>query len=179
MATRNYLPNRVLPFDIEVAKDNIERHVPEKFRKYVKRFFTIFGLFSLLFGTGFIGLSVVNVGEGQVGYYQPSCSGCRAEIYETGMHIILPWHKGIFSLKDVSDRNVSIGTLKTNYPLNGTCMIKQHIINVTEFLKDLTSYETISVIRSQLDVPGPFQYNFTFSDDGSIFTNPFFKSTPS
>ena len=175
MATKNYLPNRVLPFDIEVAKDNIEKRVPEKYRKCVKRFFTIFGLFSLLFGTGFIGLSIVNVGDGQVGYYQPSCPGCRPEIYKPGTYIILPWHKGIFSLKDVSDRNVVIGTLGKNYPFNGTCMIQQHIVNVTEFLEEENLSDTISVIRLKLDIPAQFQYDFTFSDAGSIFTKPYFK----
>lgn len=186
MTTKHFLPTPVLSFDIEEMKDRIiptiERRAPSHARlpRCLRKFFPIIGIFTMMFGSAFLGFSVSIVDEGKIGYYSPSCIGCDAQIYSPGVYFALPWSKGSFNTINIADRNLTIGTI-SGMESNGTCIALQHIRNVTEYVSSLILFsnsetrltsELITVLKKVLSITS-FE-NFTYNAHGTTFTNPYF-----
>lgn len=182
MTTKHYLPSPVLSFDIEELKDHIiptiERNTPShvKIPRCARRFLPIFSIFALLFGSAFLGFSFIIVNEGNIGYYSSSKD---VQIFEPGTYFALPWSKGTFNIVDVTDRNITIGTIP-GLESNGTCLALQHVKNVTEYVTSLVLFsdttrlltEVVALLKKELKVSS--FANFTYTIYGLSFTNPFF-----
>jgi hypothetical protein len=189
MTTKHFLPTPVLSFDIEETKDrilpSIERSAPSHARlpRCVKKFLPILGIFTMLFGSAFLGASFTTVNDGQVGYYTPSAEcgvGCNAQLFSPGVYFALPWSKGTFNIADVMDRNITVGTIP-GLELNGTCMALQHVKNVTEYIASLILFsnsetrllsEIIPQLKNIISLR-PFA-NLTYGTRGLTFSNPYF-----
>lgn len=191
MTTKHYLPSPVLSFDIEEIRDKImptierhtERHAPShvKLPRYLRRCLPIFSIFAMLFGTAFLGFSFVIVNEGNVGYYSPSkeCRDCPVKLLDPGTYFSLPWSKGTFSIADITDKNLTVGTIPGFEP-NGTCVTLQQVKNVTEYVTSIVLFsetrltsEVIALLKTALSTTLGFA-NFTYSAYGLSFTKPHF-----
>jgi hypothetical protein len=122
--------------------------VPGKLNVCVKKTFPIIGIFSLLFGSAFLGFSFVTVHEGQIGYYaKKDCSvnettSCTIKSFQPGLYFEMPWKKGHLKIANVSPSSITFGIDNKIYKVD------YEISDIKLYLKALVSFKTESDLEA-------------------------------
>jgi len=156
MPIKEFLP-RSIPL-VELKDRLIENgplvvEMPRKAHTCIKRVFPVLGLFSLLFGSAFLGFSIVTVEEGHVGYYSTLARDCTSvngtqhcvvKSYPAGIYFEMPWKKGDFKTADVSPRSLPLGKIHygdgkiTTYP----CIADYKVVDLNIYLHALIAFKS-------------------------------------
>lgn len=116
--------------------------VPGKLNNCVKKTFPIIGIFSLLFGSAFLGFSFVTVHEGQVGYYaKKDCFtnetiSCTVKSFPPGLYFEMPWKKGHLKIANISPSTITFGIDNKIYKVD------YEISDIKSYLNALVSFKT-------------------------------------
>lgn len=156
MPTKEFLPRSTLSIPLNGLKDHLIENgphvikLPSKVKPCVKRVVPILGIFSLLFGSAFLGFSVATVEEGHVGYYsscaQMNGSHCAIKSYPPGIYFEMPWRKGEFKTANVSPRNLTLGKIHgTTRDIGFTtapCIAEYKVVDLNAYLNALIAFKS-------------------------------------
>lgn len=153
--TKDFLPRTTMVSMIPLRdriNDILENNVPGpkvikmpgKLNVCVRKIFPILGIFSLFFGSAFLGFSFVNVHEGQVGYYakkdcflnHSSNASCTIRSFPPGLYFEMPWKKEYLQIVNVSPSTITYGTYDKIFEVD------YEITDVKKYLNALVSFKT-------------------------------------